>query len=125
MGVRSLIYMTTLTGLMTLTGGALLTVLEPETVGSDLGNGVWWAIVTVSTVGYGDIAPTTALGRSVAVLLMMLGLGLLSTLAAAISAFFIESDSDADMAGLRQQLDRIERRLERMESGEGKNNYPN
>lgn len=51
---------------------------------------VWWAIVTVTTVGYGDYFPVTGLGRTFAVLLMLTGVALLGTVAASLAAFLEE-----------------------------------
>jgi voltage-gated potassium channel len=87
-------------------GGTLMSFLEPETVRGGIGGGIWWAIVTVSTVGYGDISPTSVPGRVVAVVLMLGGIGLVSTLAASISAFFIGQDQAKSR--VVDRLDRIE-----------------
>ncbi len=88
-------------------GGGLFYLAEPETVGN-VWNGVWWAVVTTTTVGYGDISPATLLGRVVGVGLMVIGIGLFATLGGSVAAFFIEADSD-------DRLDRIEERLKRIE----------
>ena len=67
--------------------GYLFYVSEPDV--RDLGDGIWWALVTITTVGYGDITPVTTLGRVVASSLMLLGLGLIATITAIVSAKFI------------------------------------
>jgi voltage-gated potassium channel len=54
------------------------------------GDAVWWAIVTVTTVGYGDYFPATATGRTFAVVLMLTGVALLGTVAASLAAFLEE-----------------------------------
>jgi voltage-gated potassium channel len=54
------------------------------------GDGVWWAIVTVATVGYGDYVPKTTTGRTVGVLLMIVGVALLGTVAATLAAYLAE-----------------------------------
>ncbi len=50
---------------------------------------LWWSIVTVSTVGYGDIYPTTGLGRTIAAIIMLSGIGFLATLSGTIVTFFL------------------------------------
>ena len=57
----------------------------------EIGNAFWWSFVTTTTVGYGDIAPTSTGGRLVAVFLMIVGIGFLSTLTGTISSFFIHN----------------------------------
>lgn len=111
-GVQSLIYMSILSLTLAALGAGLLVVLEPQTINHSFMEGLWWALVTVSTVGYGDIVPQTPAGRLLAVVLMVSGLGLLSTLTAAIGAYFI--GEDAKRQELRERLERIEAMLEEM-----------
>ncbi len=72
--------------------GYLFYVSEPGV--KSLGDGIWWALVTITTVGYGDITPVTTLGRVVASSLMLLGLGLIATITAIVSAKFIQNFVD-------------------------------
>ena len=72
--------------------GYLFYVSEPNV--RNLGDGIWWALVTITTVGYGDITPVTTLGRVVASSLMLLGLGLIATITAIVSAKFIQNFVD-------------------------------
>ena len=72
--------------------GYLFYVSEPDI--RNLGDGIWWALVTITTVGYGDITPVTTLGRVVASSLMLLGLGLIATITAIVSAKFIQNFVD-------------------------------
>lgn len=68
-----------------------MAVIEPGTVQG----GLWaasGAIVTASTVGYGDIAPASPQGRIVATLLVLVGIGVVGTLAASIAAYFVGQD---------------------------------
>jgi voltage-gated potassium channel len=89
-------------------GGAGLTLLEPQTVRGGFGDGIWWAIVTASTVGYGDIAPSTGVGRVIAVLLMLCGVGLVSTLAASITSYFLGQEENAALKELNERMVRVE-----------------
>jgi voltage-gated potassium channel len=95
------------------------------------GNAIWWAVVTVTTVGYGDYTPVTWQGRSAAVLLMFVGFAVLATITAQISSSFIDqaararakesgppaatagdgSDVGTQLAALTEQIARLEARL--------------
>jgi voltage-gated potassium channel len=111
---RGLAHLAAVTTILILVGGACLSILEPETVKGGYGDGVWWAIVTATTVGYGDISPTTLWGRIIAALLMLVGIGLMSTLAASITSYFVQQTGSAEFKDLAERLDRIERVLERL-----------
>lgn len=78
-----------------------MTVLMVETPNPDspintAEEALWWAIVTVTTVGYGDYYPITTLGRVVAVLLMVCGVGLFGSFAAYVSSLFVEDQEASD-----------------------------
>ena len=55
-------------------------------------DGIWWALVTITTVGYGDIVPVSTAGRLFGAVLIVLGLALISVLTASFAAFFISED---------------------------------
>ncbi len=76
------------------------------------GDALWWAIVTVTTVGYGDKYPVTAGGRGVAVVLMLVGIGLIGVLTATVASYFVGEQADKDKEDLNARLDRIEAMLE-------------
>ena len=57
----------------------------------DYGDALWWSFVTVTTVGYGDISPSTTGGRFIACILMITGIGFLSMLTSTISTFFFSA----------------------------------
>lgn len=66
---------------------------EQDADGSNIrnfGDALWWAVVTLTTVGYGDHYPVTFIGRCVAVVLMVGGLGLVGVIAAAIASWLVE-----------------------------------
>jgi voltage-gated potassium channel len=115
LGRTSMVYIGALSILIILAGGGGIALLEPETVRGGFWDGVWWAIVTASTVGYGDIAPTTLLGRTIAVVLMLTGVGLISTLAASITTHFLGQEENEELTAIRLQLTRIETLLSRMQ----------
>jgi voltage-gated potassium channel len=71
-----------------------------------LGDAVWWSFTTMTTVGYGDHAPTTGLGRMIAVGLMLSGIALLGVVTANIAAWFIERFEKDDVEE-RQQTEAI------------------
>ena len=88
----------------------------PEGTIDSVPDGLWWAISTVTTVGYGDAFPTTAAGRAFAVVLMLVGVGLFGLLAASLASFLIERDEeqtvDPEHREILDRLERIERRLD-------------
>lgn len=74
---------------------AALAVLDAERSSPDanietFGEAIWWAFVTITTVGYGDYFPVTAAGRMIAVLLMAGGVAVLSVVTATISSWIID-----------------------------------
>jgi voltage-gated potassium channel len=55
---------------------------------------LWWSFVTATTVGYGDLSPSTNAGRIIASLLMLVGIGLIGSLTSSITSFFLNTDSE-------------------------------
>jgi voltage-gated potassium channel len=105
-GRRGLLLVIVVIALLVVVGGTVMSFLEPDTAKGGIMGGVWWAIVTMTTVGYGDIAPTTLPGRALAVVLMLGGIGLTASLAAAIAAFFVGQDQEQNP--LAERLARLE-----------------
>lgn len=66
---------------------------------ADIWDSLWWAVVTITTVGYGDLVPETAAGRVVAVILMFGGLALLGALAGSLAAFLRIQDTGGEQPG--------------------------
>lgn len=77
--------------IITLIGSFAIYFLEKDssTTIKSYGDALWWSIVTVTTVGYGDISPSTSAGRAIAVILMLSGIGFLSMLTSTVSTYFI------------------------------------
>lgn len=96
-------------------GGALFVLVE----GRDLTllDGIWWAVATLTTVGYGDVYPQTEWGRAIALVIILLGLGFMATLTANIAARFVEDDRQrqSQNEALLERLDAIAARLDRLE----------
>lgn len=86
-------YMLLVVAIFTLIGGSLISVFENIT----FSDGVWWAFVTTTTVGYGDISPNSLGGRIIACVLMIVGIGLVGSLTSTITTYFINKP-DADTA---------------------------
>jgi voltage-gated potassium channel len=76
-----------------------ITISERGVEGSNIktfSDGLWWAVTTVTTVGYGDRFPTTTEGRLLAVLLMFTGISLVGVITASVAAWFVKmSQEDA------------------------------
>jgi voltage-gated potassium channel len=92
-------------------GGVVFVAVEP---GQNLStwDGLWWAVETVTTVAYGDIYPTTALGRVVATVVMTAGIGFVALLTGALAQRFLYGGSevaaanhDPNRAEIQQKLD--------------------
>jgi voltage-gated potassium channel len=67
---------------------------QPGSTINNVGDGFWWAITTLTTVGYGDIYPTTTEGRVIAVGLMISGICVLGVISATVAAWFVKLTQD-------------------------------
>jgi voltage-gated potassium channel len=110
------------TVVVTLGAGALMRVLSPHDF-SSVWMGFWWAVQTVTTVGYGDVVPHSTSGRIVAAIVMLVGIGFLTVVTASVTAALVESyrrrAPDPMMVELDTRLDEIGVRLERIEKALG------
>jgi voltage-gated potassium channel len=84
---------------------------QNRAIGS-VGDAIWWAIVTATTVGYGDVSPVTPEGRVIAVVLMLVGIGIIGVFTATIASFFVGQDQTSDQQGIEARLASIEKRLD-------------
>lgn len=86
-------------------GAWLVLLFEADAIGTNIhnfGNALWWAIVTVTTVGYGDRFPISVGGRLVAVVLMLVGIGLIGVLTATVASVFIQEHTRANHDEIKQ-----------------------
>jgi voltage-gated potassium channel len=72
-------------------------------------DGIWWSVVTITTVGYGDLYPKSVEGRIIAMVVMLVGIGFLSVLTATIASRFIQTDTHSEE--VKEALARIEAEL--------------
>jgi voltage-gated potassium channel len=134
--LQGLRYMTMLALLTVLIGGAAFASVEKKA--HSTWDGVWWAITTMTTVGYGDISPETTEGRLIAIAVMLVGIGFIAVLTGAVAQRFLAVQVAAveaevigeaetvdevlsELRAVRERLASLETRVQRLGSrGEGK-----
>jgi voltage-gated potassium channel len=100
--------------------GSLVTIAERNAERPSirsLPDGLWWAVTTVSTVGYGDTYPTTNIGRGVGVALMILGIALFGAITANLASLFVERQDDKvvrEIQGLREEMAQLRQSNEQL-----------
>lgn len=103
--------------------GVVIRLVDPETFGS-VWLGMWWALQTVTTVGYGDVVPGQTDGKVIASFMMLGGLSLLAVVTGAVtSAFVTSAQRQRQEAGddpVVRRLDEMSSRLERIEAELGR-----
>jgi voltage-gated potassium channel len=75
---------------------------------------LWWAIVTATTVGYGDVSPVSTEGRLIAVVLMLTGIGVIGVFTASVASLFFEQDQVEPGRDIHLRLEAIERKLDQL-----------
>ena len=122
---------------ITVAAGVLMTIVDAKGYPS-IGSGLWWAVQTVTTVGYGDNVPETTAGQVMAAVVMLFGIGFLTVITASITSGFVAHTRKEPAAGdhgpsaeqVREIIERFERleaeqvreiieRLERIEANQG------
>ena len=117
---KAAVVVATVTTAITILSGVLMTVVDHDNFPS-IGLGMWWAVQTVTTVGYGDTVPTTELGRIVATAVMLLGIGFVTVITASITGAFVarsrrEQHLEGEAAPPGPDLQEVIERLERIEA---------
>jgi voltage-gated potassium channel len=122
----------TATAIVVVAGGVLMWALDHDEY-SNVWVGMWWAVQTVTTVGYGDVTPRNVSGRIIATFVMLEGIAGLTIVIAAITSTFvaraqrelqlreasgeIEDATERRLDGLDARLDRIEQSLQQLTRG--------
>ena len=115
----------TATAVVVVVGGVLMRVLDHDEY-PNIWVGMWWALQTVTTVGYGDVTPLNRSGRIIAAFVMLEGIAFLTIVVAAITSTFVAraakerdiaqaADEDTAEVRIEARLDGIEQRLDRLE----------
>jgi voltage-gated potassium channel len=126
---RIVLYLSATTILLAVAAAVVMRLSDNDAFPT-IGISLWWAIVTLTTVGYGDVVPSDALGRTVGAVLMTLGVTYIAFMTAVITSVLISADTarltreaereGQEMPGTEPELHavvrRIEQRLERIES---------
>jgi voltage-gated potassium channel len=94
-------YLATMTLLLSLGAGFVVTLVDRRDFPT-FGTAVWWAVVTLATVGYGDVVPTTAWGRIVGSGVIILGVTFLSFLTATVTSYFVSAEQEETNSRDRQ-----------------------
>jgi voltage-gated potassium channel len=113
--IRGPVVIYTISAAVLLVFVASLAVLESERSAPDahittFGAAVWWAITTITTVGYGDLTPVTGTGRVIAVLLMIGGISLVGSITATLASWIVQRVADeqsAEEAVTTAHIDRL------------------
>jgi voltage-gated potassium channel len=110
------------TSVIVIAAGILISVIDHEEYPS-IGLGLWWALQTVTTVGYGDVAPANISGRIIGAVVMLEGIAFIAIITAVITSTFVgratrdyqaqrERDELSDRELMEQRFDELERKLD-------------
>jgi voltage-gated potassium channel len=114
------------TGIIVVGAGVLIRVIDSDEYPT-VGLGIWWALQTVTTVGYGDVAPAHVSGRIVGAVVMLEGIAFIAIVTAAITSTFVaraSRDYQAEVAQhelsdrefIERRFDELERKLDALAS---------
>jgi voltage-gated potassium channel len=100
--LEGLRYTALVAALTAVAGGAGFAALEK---GQSTAEGIYWAVTTMTTVGYGDLSPATTGGKMLAVVVMLVGIGFVAILTGAVAQRFVAPEIEAEAAEVEEDLD--------------------
>ena len=112
------------TALIVVGAGVLITILDREEY-PNIGDGLWWALQTVTTVGYGDVTPKNVSGRVVGAVVMLEGIAFIAIITAVITSTFVaraEREHERELSEgqltdrqlIEKRFDDLERKIDRL-----------
>ena len=101
-----------ITAALGLLAGFIMTLTD-RTDFPNWGVGAWWAIVTIGTVGYGDVVPHSTWGRVVASIIILIGVTFISFLTATVTSYFVSAEQERAKEGEREEREAERERFER------------
>lgn len=117
---RIVLYLVSTVTILVFVGALAVLSVERGKPGSDIetfGTAIWWAIVTMTTVGYGDLYPVTMLGRLIAIPIMIGGITLVGVVTGTLASWITERtrrDDEGNRAATRQQINELEQKIDRL-----------
>jgi len=113
---RQLLQVLSLVGSTVFAGALAIRIVEPNAESHEhFADALWWAMVTVSTVGYGDITPETNTGRMIASVLIIFGVGVVGYVAGFMTSILDADDDEEDRAALDRLEANVQRIMEHLE----------
>ena len=110
--------------LMVIILGTLMYIIEGQQNGFDnIPKSIYWAVVTLTTVGYGDVVPITTIGKTIAVFIMLLGYAIIAVPTGIVSAEFTrnrenknvqQENTNSTIKSIEQKLKEIERKIDKL-----------
>lgn len=86
-------------------------VAVPGSTINNMGDGLWWAVTTVTTVGYGDVVPITTLGRLVGTILQLLGVMMYGSLIGIVTVYMNRNQSEYNWQRMFARIDQLEKEI--------------
>lgn len=115
---QAVFYVVTVTAMVLFVSSLAILDAERDAKGTqiaDFGDALWWAVVTATTVGYGDTVPQTNEGKAVAAFLMFAAIGLVGLVSGSLASWFVDRVTSAEESTDRAEFAELQARLRRLE----------